>query len=246
MQLHIDEDHLALSKRAAQTLAEAISKKPNLNIVVATGTSPIQMYAELADMQQKGLVDCRKLNVFQLDAYLGTSDTDDRSLYGWMKRAFVDPLEIPYEQVIRMDKGSTDAQANCEAYINAVKAHGGFDVAILGLGPNGHLGFNEPPSPREAPTRVVSLSEESFISNARYWGGRDRVPPLAVTAGMDILLDAKLPMLLVSGETKCAILEKTLNGPVTPMVPASYFQEATNSMIFADRAAMGELRAYTG
>jgi glucosamine-6-phosphate deaminase len=240
MKLYIDDSHLALSQRAAQHLADAITKKPDLAVVVATGNSPIQMYAELADMQRKGLIDCRKLRVFQLDAYLGTTDDDDRSLYGWMKCAFLDPLEIPDAQVVRMDQGSADAQANCDAYAAAVKAQGGFDVAILGLGPNGHLGFNEPPSPCDAPTRVVSLSEESFISNARYWGGRERVPTLAVTAGMDVLLASKMMMLLVSGESKRDILHKTMNGPVSPMVPASYIQELSNSVIFADRAAVGE------
>jgi glucosamine-6-phosphate deaminase len=241
MHIHVDEDYLALSKRAAQALAQAVVDKPDLNIVVATGSTPMQMYAELAQMQRQGLVDCRRLNVFQLDAYLDVADDDDRSLYGWMKRSFLDPLEIVDSQVIRMDIGSSDPRANCAAYAAQVLAHGGFDVAVLGLGPNGHLGFNEPPSAHVAPTRVVPLTEESIISNARYWGGRDRVPIMSVTAGMDVLLAAKQLMLLVSGESKQEILQKTVMGPVNPMVPASYIQELSGGVIFADRAAMGAL-----
>jgi glucosamine-6-phosphate deaminase len=244
MKLHIDEDHLAMSRRAAHALAQAITAKPDLNIVVATGSTPMTMYEEVATMQRAGTVDCRRLNVFQLDAYLDVADDDDRSLYGWMKRSFLDPLEIPDAQVVRIDAGNADPEAACRAFADTVRAHGGFDIAVLGLGPNGHLGFNEPPSPRDAPTRVVRLSEESLVSNARYWGGRDRVPPLSVTAGMDLLLGAKTLMLLVSGATKRNILHRTLTGPIDPMVPSSYVQDMPNSIVFADAAAAGKAHPY--
>jgi glucosamine-6-phosphate deaminase len=243
MKIHVAQDYLTLSKQAAQALSRAIAAKPDLSIVVATGSTPMQMYAELADMQRRGAVDCRRLTVFQLDAYLDVADDDDRSLYGWMKRSFLDPLEIADDQVIRLDQGTDDPQANCRAFSEQVRLRGGLDVAVLGLGPNGHLGFNEPPSPRDAPTRVVPLSEESIVSNARYWGGRDRVPPLSVTAGMDVLLAAKQLMLLVSGESKRDILRRTISEPANPMVPASFIQELSGSSIFADRAAMGALHA---
>jgi glucosamine-6-phosphate deaminase len=244
MKVYVNEDHAALSTHAAQHLSRAIAAKPDLNIVVATGSTPMRMYAELADMQRLRQVDCRRLTVFQLDAYLGVPDDDDRSLYGWMKRSFLDPLGIADDRVVRMDQGSSDPEKNCRAYADAVRVRGGCDVAVLGLGPNGHLGFNEPPSARDAPTRVVALSEASMISNARYWGGRERVPPMAVTAGMDVLLGARQLLLLVSGEAKRDILHRALADPVDPMVPASFVQEHPAAMVFADRAAIGGIDAH--
>ncbi|QMW24432.1 6-phosphogluconolactonase [Sandaracinobacteroides saxicola] len=240
MKTRVYDDHAALSRGAALALAQAIGEKPDLNIVVATGSTPMDSYAELAAMQRRGEVNCRRLHVFQLDAYLDVADDDPRSLYGWMKRSFLDPLEIPDERVFRMDRGNADPQRNCDAHAALVRARGGYDIAVLGLGPNGHLAFNEPPSMRDAPTRVVPLSEESIVSNARYWGGRDRVPPLSVTAGMDLLLAAKTLMLLVSGEGKREILRRTMAGPVTPMVPSSYIRETARSLVLADKAALGE------
>jgi glucosamine-6-phosphate deaminase len=240
MHVVLVDNYESLSRAGADLVTAAIAAKPDASLLVATGDTPMGMYQELAARYRHGQLDTSQLRVFQLDAYLGLAPTDRRALYGWTLRAFVDPLGIAHERVVRLAGDAADPQAACDAYSAAVRAAGGFDLAILGLGPNGHLGFNEPPAPADAPTRVVELSEASMVSNARYWGGRDQVPTQAMTCGMDLLLAARLVVLLVSGEHKRAILARTLRGPITPDVPASFLRTVANTTVIADRDAMAD------
>lgn len=224
-----------LSQLGADIIARTLARRPDASILVATGNTPMGVYEELARRQRQGELDARKVRVFQLDEYVGLGPDDFRSLYGWTRRSFVEPLGIPEQQVTRLEADADDSQA---AYEAAVAAAGGIDLAILGLGPNGHLGFNEPPSEADAPTRLIDLTEESIESNATYWGGRDQVPRRAMTAGMNVILAARHIVVLVSGKHKRTILERTLSGPVTPDVPASWLQRAPNVTILADREAL--------
>ncbi len=237
MRLNITDNYEDLSRTAANMMAEVIIANPAAAVVVATGSTPMGVYRELAARRRDDGVDTTRLRVFQLDAYLGLAPDDRRSLYGWMERSFLDPLGVPPEQVVRLPGDAPDPAAACHAYDQAVAEAGGFDLAILGLGPNGHLGFNEPPSEPDAPTRVVDLTEESLISNAGYWGSRDDVPRQALTAGMAVLLAARTIVLIVSGAHKHDILRQTVEGPVTPSAPASFLQQASGAIIIADRAA---------
>lgn len=240
MELVIVDDYAALSHAGADWMAEAIGAKPDAAIVVATGDTPMGVYRELADRRARGLVDPARLRVFQLDAYLGLTPDDRRALFGWTRRSFIEPLGIPMEQVTRLPGDTPDPAAACRAYDATARALGGFDISILGLGPNGHLGFNEPPSPPDAPTRIVDLTPESIVSNARYWGGMDQVPRQALTCGMDLLLAARRTLLVVTGAHKREILRRAVEGPQTPAVPASFLQAAANVTVLADRAAWGE------
>jgi glucosamine-6-phosphate deaminase len=151
-------------------------------------------------------------------------------------------MQIPDINVVRLPGDAPDPKAVCAAYERAVEAAGGIDLAVLGLGPNGHLGFNEPPSDPRSPTRIVDLTEESVESNARYWGGRERVPRQALTAGMSVMLAARHILLVASGERKADILQRALQGPVTAAVPASYLQQAPHVTVIADHAAAAKLR----
>lgn len=237
MRLIITDNYEDLSRTAADMMAEAIAANPTATLVVATGSTPMGVYQELGKRRRNSGLDTTRLRVFQLDAYLGLAPDDRRSLYGWMERSLLEPLGVPPEQVVRLPGDTPDPAAACQAYDRAVAEVGGFDLAILGLGPNGHLGFNEPPSEPDAPTRVVDLTEESLISNAGYWGSRDDVPRQALTAGMAGLLAARTILLVVSGTHKHDILRQTIEGPVTPAVPASFLQQASGAIIIADRAA---------
>lgn len=241
----ITDDYDGLSRAGADFVSALILVNPTASIVVATGDSPMGMYRELGARVERGEVDASHLRIFQLDAYLGLGPDDPRSLYGWMDRSFLQPLRIPPANVVRIPGDAPDPDAACKAYDAAVAAAGGFDLAILGLGPNGHLGFNEPPADPDLPTRVVDLTPESLDSNARYWGGRDRVPTRAITAGMRQLLAARQILLLVSGSRKHAIVRRTVDGPPTAEVPASLLQQASNVTLIVDRPAWGNSPAST-
>lgn len=239
MDLIVADDYDAASRFAADELVAAITNRPSVSVLIATGNTPMGLYRELANRRQHGRFDASRLRVFQLDEYLGLAPDDRRSLYGWMLRSFVEPLGIPSENVVRLPGDADDPDAACAAFEATILDAGGIDVAILGLGPNGHLGFNEPPAAADSPTRVVDLSPASIESNGQYWGGTEQVPRRALTTGMRTLLAARQTLLIVSGAHKRNILSRTVSDPITPDVPASLLQTASNVMVFADRAAWG-------
>ena len=227
-----------LNHLGADLVARTLAERPAATLLVATGNTPMGMYQELARRRADGLLDASQARVFQLDEYVGVPEDDVRSLYGWTRRSFVDPLGIPLEQVTRLMADGGDLQASCHAYDERVVAAGGIDLAILGLGPNGHLGFNEPPCAADAPTRLIELTPESVVSNAVYWGGEDQVPRQALTAGMNVIMQARHIVLVVSGAHKQDILARTMHGPVTPDIPSSFLQLAPNVTILADRSTI--------
>jgi glucosamine-6-phosphate deaminase len=241
IELVIVDDYDALSRAGADVIAGLLAANPAATLLLATGDTPMGTYAELARRRADGLLDASHARVFQLDAYLGLAADDRRSLYGWMKRSFLDPLGVPDRNVVRLPGDAPDPEAACAAYERAVAAAGGIDLAVLGLGPNGHLGFNEPPADPASATRVVDLSEASIQSNARYWGSREMVPRRALTAGMRVLLAARQTLLLVSGSHKRDILRQAIEGAQTPLVPASFLQRAPAVTVVADREAAGAL-----
>jgi glucosamine-6-phosphate deaminase len=238
VQTVIVADAAALALRTADEIALEIARKPNLSLLAATGNTPMGTYGELAARRASGTLEVSDLRVAQLDEYLGVSDDDPRSLYRWLERSLTGPLGVTPERLVRFHADARDPSADCRDFETHVTAWGGIDLAVLGLGPNGHLGFNEPPSPADAPTRVVDLTAESLESNAPYWNGLE-VPRRAITAGMDLILASKRILLLVSGEHKRDILRRAMLGPITPDLPASLLRQA-NLTVIADRAAWGK------
>jgi glucosamine-6-phosphate deaminase len=232
---HPDE----LGRVGADLVAEAIARYPASSVVAATGRTPMGLYAELASRRRTGLIDTDRITVVQLDEYLGLGVDDRRTLRGWMRRSFLEPLEIRDDRVMMLPLDGELAQA-CTAFDQAIQDRGGLDLAILGLGQNGHLGFNEPPSDHQARTRRVELSPVTIEANARYWGATSDVPREAVTVGLRSLLAARTIVVVVSGESKHAIVREVVDGPVGPMVPASYLQDVDGDVtVVVDRAAWG-------
>jgi glucosamine-6-phosphate deaminase len=234
--VEVVDDPSALAHAGADVVERLVGRAPAAALVPATGETPLGLYAELVARRDAGAFDPAALTIVQLDDYLGVDPDDRRSLFGWMDRALLRPLEIPPDHVLRLPIGGDGAA--CAAFDHALEERGGIDLAILGLGENGHLGFNEPPAPASAGTRAVALTRETIRANARYWGGEDQVPAHAVTLGLRQLLGAREILLLVSGPRKHDIVHRSLEGPVGEDVPASFLRDADAEVtVIVDRAA---------
>jgi glucosamine-6-phosphate deaminase len=240
MRIQVVENADELGRVGADIAAEVIAATPTASVVVATGRTPMGLYAELAARRRSGVLDSTAISTVQLDEYLGLEPDDRRSLFGWMDRSFVEPLGVNDARVIRLPLGD-DLEEACAAFDRGLEARGPLDLAILGLGRNGHLGFNEPPSHPESSTRMVELSPSTIEANARYWGNGAGLPATAVTLGMRHLLSARTIVLVVSGTSKRTIVHRAIEGPVGPAVPASFLQEAANKVtVIVDRAAWAD------
>lgn len=239
MKLVVVEDYAAMSRAVADIVVAQAKAKPNASMIWPTGNTPVGAAKELVERFERKEFDPSRMMFVQLDEYLGITPGDPRALFGWMDRALLKPLKVCPCNIVRF-QSTKHADVACDVYDSEIEDMGGIDLCVLGLGPNGHIGFNEPPAPADAPTRAITLTEETIESNAQYWGGRDKVPLHAVTAGMRTLLAARHIVLIVSGAHKRDILQKVLTGPVSPLVPASFLQGRANVTIIADKAAAPE------
>jgi len=237
MKVVVTANAAELGRQAADYVAAATRAQPDSAIIFPTGKTPVGLYKELISRYQQGTFDPSRLRIFLLDEYVGVGRTDPRSLHGWLERELLIPLAIRSEQVTPLPGNAVDLEQACRAYDAAVHAARGIDLAVLGLGPNGHLGYNDPPATADAPTRVLQLSQSSLDTCARDWGADLPLLPQAITAGMDLLLAAQQKLLIVSGESKQQILYKSLLGQVTPTVPATYLQQADGVTVMVDKAA---------
>ncbi len=232
--LRVAPDYRRLSETGANLIAAVLRRKPSAIIGLPTGRTPLGTYRRLAALRRRGL-DTSRFRLVSLDEYLGVGPRDPISLFGWLQRAVLHPLRIASEKVLRLPADCAEPQIACAAFDRRLQRLGGFDLVVLGLGWNGHVAFNEPGSPLNAPTRIVALQSGTVRRNLGYWRGR-RVPTYGVTIGMRQILRAKGILLLVSGSAKARILASVLRGPITPAVPASFLRLGRLTVL-ADRAA---------
>ncbi len=226
-----------VAQAAARLYAENIRTNPETGMLVATGHTPIRSYQVFAEEVAGRACDVSRMRAFQLDEYDGVTDEDPRSLFGWMRDAFIGPLGLRADQVTRLPVGEPGTDADLAAFDDAITASGGIDLAVLGLGPNGHLGFNEPGSAADSATRRIDLTPESITSNAAYWGSEDDVPRSAMTVGMASILASDTVVLLVTGAHKAEILHRALFGPISEDVPASLLRTHRDYIVICDEAS---------
>jgi glucosamine-6-phosphate deaminase len=222
------ESYEDLSEHAAEIIASCVEANPGARVLISTGRTPMGAYRILADRAASGTFDASAITVYQLDEYVGLLPDDRRSLGRWAEESFVRPLGIAEDRFVRLP---LDGDASLAEYDRRVRAEGGYDLSILGIGANGHLGFNEPPSDASAPSRIVELTPTTIAANATYWGDEARVPHAAATVGLGPLMRSARTLLLASGRAKRDILERALSGPMTPDVPASWLQRATGDVV---------------
>jgi glucosamine-6-phosphate deaminase len=234
-------DYGAMSRRAAEIVAETVTREPGAAIAVPTGSTPLGMFDELIGMVRNQEIDFSQTHIFCLDEYLGVTSEDPNSLTGWLWKAFLGPAGIPPRHVHAIDTTDSDPESAAARYEQELISLGGLALAVLGLGPNGHIAYNEPGSGADTRTRVVDLTPQSIAQASAYWENTVPIPSQAMTIGVGTLLAARRLALIVSGSEKAEMLRRTLREPMSSEVPASWLRLAADRLeVVVDEAAMGK------
>ncbi len=241
MKIIIKENYQQMSVEAALFVKKRILEKPDIVLGLASGETPLGLYKELIKMYRKGDLDFSKITTFNLDEYLSIKPSHPQSYHFYMQQNFFKHINIKKENIFILDGLAKDIEAHCEWYENKIKEKGGIDLQILGIGRNGHIGFNEPGTDFNSITRVVSLEKTTIKDNARFFKNIEEVPKKAITMGIKTILDSKECLLLASGIKKREIVSKFLKGAVSSKVPASALKNHKNVIIILDKTAAGDL-----
>ena len=241
MEVRVFETSEQMSLAAAEFFAERINSKPNIVLGLATGGTPVKMYAELVRMGREGKLDFSRVVTFNLDEYVGLAPDHDQSYRYFMDSNLFDKVNIRKENTHLPDGMASDLDAMCASYEKAIQQAGGIDLQLLGIGGNGHVGFNEPGSPADSRTRVVDLTPETIRDNSRFFKDESEVPRRAVSMGIATVLDAREIVLLADGAHKAEAVARSVEGSVSPDVPASFLQEHEKCIFFLDRKAASRL-----
>ena len=241
MKIYMTEDYQTMSRKAANILSAQIILKPNSVLGLATGSTPIGMYKQLVIWYEKGDLDFAQIKTVNLDEYVGLEPTHEQSYRYFMQNNLFDHVNINPANTNVPDGLAADPQAECDWYNQVIRKLGGIDIQVLGMGHNGHIGFNEPGNAFELETHVVDLSERTIQANARFFASADEVPRQAMTMGIKSIMMAKKILMLVSGEDKAEAVWKAFAGPVTPQVPASILQLHPYVTLVGDKAALSKL-----
>jgi glucosamine-6-phosphate deaminase len=240
--LTIVPDIGALSDAAADVVAETIRGKPGAVITLPTGATPLHLFDVLAARAARGEIDFSQVVFFSLDDYLGLSGTEPNSLTSWLRAEFLDRVNLHEERTYLVPAGAAEPTAAAIAYDREITNKGGFDLAVLGIGANGHIAFNEPGSRVDSRTRVVNLTTQTVSQAAAYWPDALPVPDRAMTVGIANLLEARRIVLLASGTAKAEALRQALEEPVSSENPASFLRLAGPRLeIIADIDAASRL-----
>jgi len=237
IQLYVTEDYRKLSQKAAQVVAEQIQKKPEAVIGFATGGTPMGLYEELIGKYNQGEIDFSGITTFNLDEYVGLTREHPQSYYHFMWENLFSKVNVKKENIHFPLGIFTDATAVCRQYEAQIEATGGIDLQILGIGTNGHIGFNEPADTFEISTHLVDLADETIEANARFFGDKAEVPRKAITMGVGSIMKAKSILLLASGKNKAEAVSHIYSGFVDPKVPASVLQLHPKVTLVVDKEA---------
>jgi len=230
-----------MSRAAAQVVAHLINSKPDAVLGLPTGSTPLGLYKELARMHRAEGLDFSRVTTFNLDEYVGLSASHPQSYHYFMRENFFKHVNIP-EQNIHIPSGTTDNyEAFCRWYEDRIKACGGIDLQILGIGSDGHIGFNEPTSSLGSRTRIKTLTRQTIEDNARFFDKPEDVPIYAITMGVGTIMEGRRMMMLASGSEKAEAVAAAVEGPVTSMITASALQLHPDVLIVVDREAGSKL-----
>lgn len=237
METIIVNDYLGLSSEAAQLVAFQISSKKNTVLGLPTGQTPVGMYEELIRLFQRGDIDFSQVVTFNLDEYYGLSAEHIQSYSYFMWQTFFKHINIKKENVNLLDGVTENIPGECQRYESLIEKKGYIDLQILGIGNNGHIGFNEPATSLNNKTHLVKLSPETIIANSRFFSNKNEVPKQALTMGIGTIMKARKIILLASGKQKAPAIAKTVNGLVCTGVPSSLLQLHPDLTLIIDKDA---------
>lgn len=226
-----------LSQQAAAQIISKIKENPKLKLGLATGSTPTGVYKELIQDHEENKTSYNQINTFNLDEYIGISKKDPNSYHYFMCENLFDHIDIPFEQTHIPNGTAKDLEEECWRYEQFIQEHGGIDLQILGIGQNGHIGFNEPGTSFDSRTHIINLAESTRMANSRFFESIEDVPTQAITMGIASIMESKEIFLLVSGASKAEALARLMNGEVSEQFPASVLKNHPNVTIFADKEA---------
>lgn len=238
MKIYEAKDYDEMSRRAANIIFAQVLMKPKCVLGLATGSTPIGTYEQLVKRYEKGELDLSEVTTVNLDEYKGLERNNDQSYYYFMNRHLFGRVNIPYENTHLPNGMESDIKKECVRYEKLIDSVGGIDLQLLGLGHNGHIGFNEPAENFEKETHCVDLQESTIEANKRFFASADDVPRKAYTMGIGTIMKAKKILVVVNGREKASIVKEAFTGPVTPHVPASILQLHPDVTVVGDKEAL--------
>lgn len=241
MKIYKAKDYKDMSRKAANIISAQVIMKPNCVLGLATGSTPIGTYDQLVEWYNKGNLDFSEVTTVNLDEYKGLPRTNDQSYYYFMHQHLFDRVNIDPERTNVPNGMEPDAEKECGRYEELIRSLGGVDLQLLGLGHNGHIGFNEPGEAFEKETHCVDLTESTIEANKRFFASADDVPKQAYTMGIKTIMQAKKILIVVNGENKADIVERAFFGPVTPEVPASILQLHNDVTLVGEEEALAKI-----
>jgi glucosamine-6-phosphate deaminase len=242
LKLTVFRDERTLARTLAVQIAATMGQHPSLVLGLPTGRTPIRLYHELGSLHQNGQADFSRATTFNLDEFLGVAADDPGSYRSFMHEHLFSRVNVQPDRINFLNGAAPDPDAECIRYERAIAAAGGIDLQLLGIGTNGHIGFNEPGRELAARTHRVTLKASTRRSNAALFGGDvEKVPTEALSMGVATILHAKRIVLIATGKSKARCIDRMVNGPITPKLPASLLQLHRDVELMLDEAAGGGL-----
>jgi len=237
MKVIVEKDYKKMSKKAAQLVKHQIIDKSDSVLGLPTGGTPLQMYSELIEMYKRGEVDFSQVVTFNLDEYYGLSPEHPQSYHYYMYDNFFDHINIREENIHILDGMTQNIEKECEEYERKIEQAGGIDLQVLGIGPNGHIGFNEPSQNLKDKTHLVKLTEETREANSRFFESKKEVPKKALTMGISTILKSDKIIIMAAGENKASAINKTLSGQINTCTPSTLLQTHPDVTVIVDKDA---------
>lgn len=243
MRIYKAKDYEEMSRKAAGIVSAQIIMKPDCVLGLATGSTPVGLYKQLIEWYRNGDLDFSGVRTVNLDEYKGISRENDQSYYYFMHQNLFDHVNIPAGNTHLPDGMEPDSEKECRRYEELIQSMGSVDLQLLGIGHNGHIGFNEPADAFDKQVHCVNLTQSTIEANKRFFASAEEVPRQAYTMGIQTIMRSKKILIIANGEGKADIVRNAFFGPITPMVPASVLQLHNDVTLVADEAALSKIPA---